>query len=92
MTAGHAIELNSVTKIYRRFSGKQFATLKSALLQRSILRELQPAETFQALNDVSFSVPKGSTFAVIGRNGTGKSPAPKTVPRTHNPDRRPATS
>jgi len=79
MTAGHAIELTHVTKVYRRFSGKQFATLKSALLQRSILRELQPAETFQALNDVSFSVPKGSTFAVIGRNGSGKSTALKLV-------------
>jgi ABC-type polysaccharide/polyol phosphate transport system ATPase subunit len=79
MTSGHAIELHNVTKIYRRFSGKQFATLKSALLQRSILRELQPAETFQALNDVSFSIPKGSTFAVIGRNGSGKSTALKLV-------------
>ncbi|MBP8273680.1 MAG: ABC transporter ATP-binding protein [Acidobacteria bacterium] len=79
MTSGNAIELTNVTKIYRRFSGKQFATLKSALLQRSILRELQPAETFQALNDVSFSVPKGSTFAVIGRNGSGKSTALKLV-------------
>jgi len=79
MTSGHAIELKNVSKVYRRFSGKQFATLKSALLQRSIMRELQPAETFQALNDVSFSVPKGSTFAVIGRNGSGKSTALKLV-------------
>ncbi|MEI6243534.1 MAG: ABC transporter ATP-binding protein, partial [Acidobacteriota bacterium] len=79
MTSGNAIELNNVTKVYRRFGGKQFATLKSALLQRSILRELQPAETFQALNDVSFSVPKGCTFAVIGRNGSGKSTALKLV-------------
>ena len=79
MTSGNAIELNHVTKVYRRFGGKQFATLKSALLQRSILRELQPAETFQALNDVSFSVPKGCTFAVIGRNGSGKSTALKLV-------------
>lgn len=79
MTAGHAIELANVSKVYRRFSGKQFATLKSALLQRSILRDLQPKETFQALDDVTFSVPKGSTFAVIGRNGSGKSTALKLV-------------
>ena len=31
----------NVSKIYRRYSGRQFATLKSALLQRSILRDLQ---------------------------------------------------
>jgi ABC-type polysaccharide/polyol phosphate transport system ATPase subunit len=74
-----AIELINVTKVYRRFSGKQFATLKSALLQRSILRDLQPNETFPALTDVSFSVTKGSTYGVMGPNGSGKSTALKLV-------------
>jgi ABC-type polysaccharide/polyol phosphate transport system ATPase subunit len=74
-----AIELNHVTKIYRRYTGRQFATLKSALLQRSILRDLQAHETFPALTDVSFTVPKGSTYGVIGRNGSGKSTALKLV-------------
>jgi ABC-type polysaccharide/polyol phosphate transport system ATPase subunit len=74
-----AIELANVSKIYRRYSGKQFATLKSALLQRSLVRDLRPSETFTALADVSFAVPKGSTFAVIGRNGSGKSTALKLV-------------
>ena len=74
-----AIELTDVSKIYRRYGGRQFATLKSALLQRSILRDLQPSETFPALKDVSFTVPKGSTFGVIGRNGSGKSTALKLV-------------
>src|SRR4029077_5248973 len=58
---------------------KHFATLKSALLQRSIVRDLQPSETFPALNDVSFTVPRGSTFGVVGRNGSGKSTALKLV-------------
>src|SRR5205814_5207230 len=74
-----AIELDRVSKVYRRYSGRQFATLKSALLQRSILRDLQPSETFQALTNVSFAVPRGSTFGVIGRNGSGKSTALKLV-------------
>src|ERR1700676_5497691 len=74
-----AIILEHVTKIYRRYSGRQFATLKSALLQRSILRDLQPSETFPALTDVSFAVPRGSTYGVIGRNGSGKSTALKLV-------------
>ena len=74
-----AITLADVTKIYRRYSGKQFATLKSALLQRSILRDLQPSETFPALTDVSFAVAKGSTYGIIGRNGSGKSTALKLV-------------
>src|SRR3989442_2662395 len=74
-----AIELVGVSKIYRRYGGRHFSTLKSALLQRSILRDLQPSETFPALKDVSFSVPKGSTYGVIGRNGSGKSTALKLV-------------
>jgi ABC-type polysaccharide/polyol phosphate transport system ATPase subunit len=74
-----AIELSSVTKIYRRFGGRQFATLKSALLQRSILRDLSPTETFAALRDVSFEVSAGRTCGVIGRNGSGKSTVLKLV-------------
>jgi ABC-type polysaccharide/polyol phosphate transport system ATPase subunit len=74
-----AIELVNVSKIYRRYSGRHFSTLKSALLQRSILRDLRPSETFPALNGVTFTVPKGSTYGVIGRNGSGKSTALKLV-------------
>ena len=75
----NAIELVNVSKVYRKFSGRQFATLKSALLQRSILRDLRPSETFPALTDVSFTVPRGATYGVIGRNGSGKSTALKVV-------------
>lgn len=74
-----AIELKHVSKIYRRYSGRRFATLKSALLQRSILRDLSPTETFPALHDVSFTVQPGVTYGVIGRNGSGKSTALKLV-------------
>jgi ABC-type polysaccharide/polyol phosphate transport system ATPase subunit len=74
-----AIELTNVSKIYRRYGGRRFSTLKSALLQRSIVRDLQPSETFPALTDVSFSVPKGATYGVMGRNGSGKSTALKLV-------------
>ncbi len=74
-----AIELTNVSKIYRRYGGRQFSTLKSALLQRSIVRNLRPSETFPALTDVSFSVAKGSTYGVMGRNGSGKSTALKLV-------------
>src|SRR6266446_10259053 len=74
-----AIELLSVSKIYRRYGGRHFSTLKSALLQRSILRDLRPSETFPALTDVSFTVAKGTTYGVVGRNGSGKSTALKLV-------------
>src|SRR5690606_33920460 len=69
-----------VSKVYRRYSGrKQFATLKSALLSRSLIRDLQPDETFPALTSVTVSVPKGQTLGVIGRNGSGKSTLLKLV-------------
>jgi ABC-type polysaccharide/polyol phosphate transport system ATPase subunit len=74
-----AIELSHVSKLYRRYSARRFATLKSALLRRSLLRDLQPDETFMALKDVSFRVAKGAAFGVIGRNGSGKSTALKLV-------------
>jgi len=74
-----AIELSDVTKIYHRYTGRQFATLKSALLRRSVLRDLRPDESFPALDHVSFAVPKGTTYGVVGRNGSGKSTALKLV-------------
>jgi ABC-type polysaccharide/polyol phosphate transport system ATPase subunit len=74
-----AIQLAHVSKVYRKYSGRQFATLKSALLQRSIVRDLLPSETFPALTDVSFQVRPGTTFALVGRNGSGKSTALKIV-------------
>jgi ABC-type polysaccharide/polyol phosphate transport system ATPase subunit len=75
-----AIEVSRVSKIYRRFSHKkQFATLKSALLTRSLIKNLRPDETFTALNDVSLTVPRGRTLGVIGRNGSGKSTLLKLV-------------
>ena len=76
----NAIELTNVTKIYRKYARrKQFATLKSALLSGSLTHDLQPDETFPALQGVSFNVPAGRTYGVIGRNGSGKSTTVKMV-------------
>ena len=75
-----AIDVLNVTKVYRRYAQKkQFATLKSAILSGSLLGDLKPDETFQALRGVSFQVPKGCTYGVIGRNGSGKSTLLKCV-------------
>ena len=60
-----AIELHEVTKLYRRHAHRrQFATLKSALISGSLVRDLRPDETFTAVGGVSFSVPTGSAFGI----------------------------
>ena len=75
-----AIDVINVSKVYRRYARrKQFATLKSALLDGSLIGDLKPEEAFPALCGVSFSVPKGCTYGVIGRNGSGKSTLLKCV-------------
>ncbi len=82
-----AIALANVTKMYRRYGGRQFSTLKSALLSGNIVSHLKPSETFTALDDVSFSVPAGQTLGVIGRNGSGKSTVLKLVAGITKPTR-----
>src|SRR3954454_3770116 len=76
----YAIQATHASKVYRRYSRRhQFTTLKSALLSGSLTRDLRPDETFAAVRDVTFTVPRGRTLGVIGRNGSGKSTLLKLV-------------
>jgi ABC-type polysaccharide/polyol phosphate transport system ATPase subunit len=76
----NAIEVRVVHKVYRRYGRrKQFATLKSALLSGNVIGDLRPDATFEALKGVSFDVPAGKTFGIVGRNGSGKSTMLKLI-------------
>jgi ABC-type polysaccharide/polyol phosphate transport system ATPase subunit len=88
MSSGLAVVAKDVAKVYRRFQHRhQFRTLKSALLTGSLLTDLTPDETFTALDDVSFEVPRGTMFGVIGANGSGKSTLLKLLAGITKPTR-----
>jgi ABC-type polysaccharide/polyol phosphate transport system ATPase subunit len=76
----NAIEVRDVHKVYRHYGRrKTFGTLKSALLSGSVLRQLKADDVFEALKGVSFDVSAGTTFGIIGRNGSGKSTMLKLI-------------
>jgi ABC-type polysaccharide/polyol phosphate transport system ATPase subunit len=86
--AAAVIEASGLSKVYRRYQHRhRFRTLKSAILTGSLLSDLSPDETFTALDDVSFQVPAGCTYGVIGENGSGKSTLLKLVAGITKPTR-----
>jgi lipopolysaccharide transport system ATP-binding protein len=75
-----AIKVVGLSKLYRRTSsGHQLRTLKSALLDGSLVRGLRPEESIPAITDVSFAVAHGEAVGLIGSNGSGKSTLLKIV-------------
>jgi ABC-2 type transport system ATP-binding protein len=76
------IEVDNVWKTFRIFHDRN-TTLKQALLRR----KRENFEEFWALKDVSFSIPSGSTFGIIGANGAGKSTMLKLLARILVPDK-----
>jgi ABC-type polysaccharide/polyol phosphate transport system ATPase subunit len=76
----NAIEVRDVRKTYRRYGRrKSFGTLKSAMLSGRLARDLAADHSFEALKGVSFDVPAGKTFGIVGRNGSGKSTMLKLI-------------
>lgn len=70
----NAVVANNVSKMYKKYANRhKFLTLKSALVNRTLFSELAAAEKFEALSDVSFTIPHGKTVSIIGENGSGKS-------------------
>lgn len=79
-TAEPAIVVDDVSKRFRLYKERS-SSLKERVtrLQRSVYDE------YWALKDVSFSVPRGSTFGLIGHNGSGKSTLLRLMAGIHRP-------
>jgi ABC-2 type transport system ATP-binding protein len=76
-----AVVVEGVSKKYRLYRDRN-QSLKQTILQRKRARY----EDYWALRDVSFEIPEGSTFGLIGENGSGKSTMLKCIARILRPD------
>jgi ABC-2 type transport system ATP-binding protein len=77
-----AIQVDGVSKRFRLVHERN-GTLKATIF-RGMRRTIH--EDLWALDDVSFSVPTGSTYGVVGHNGSGKSTMLKCLARIYRPD------
>ena len=82
MSATAAITVDNVSKRFRLYHERN-QSLKIAVLRGGRAR----FEEFWALQDVSFEVPEGTTFGLIGENGSGKSTMLKCMAKILRPDR-----
>lgn len=82
-----AVIVESLGKRFRLYHERN-QSLKSAVMRRKVAKY----EDFWALRDVSFEVPRGSTFALLGSNGSGKSTLLKCLAKILWPDEGKITS
>lgn len=82
-----AVRVDGLGKKFRLFHERN-QSIKSAIMRRKISEH----EDFWALRDISFEVPEGSNFALIGSNGSGKSTLLKCLAKILWPDEGSITS
>lgn len=83
----NAIEVDHVSKRFR-LAHESNNSLKAAILRGGRQKDVRE---FWALNDVSFNVPEGTCYGLIGENGSGKSTMLKTIARILEPTKGTAT-
>ncbi len=76
------VRVEDVSKRFRIYHERN-QSLKIALMRGHRARY----DEFWALRDVSFEIPEGKTFGLIGHNGSGKSTMLKTLAKILVPDR-----
>jgi ABC-type polysaccharide/polyol phosphate transport system ATPase subunit len=76
-----AIVVDGVSKRFRLYHERN-QSLKAAIMRRGRAKY----DEFWALRDVSFEIPRGKTFGIIGTNGSGKSTLLKCIAKILRPD------
>jgi len=82
-----AIQVEGLGKTYRLGSRERTSTAAEAMLQWLRRPQRQKWTTFDALNDVTFSVAEGEALGIVGRNGAGKSTLLKLLTQVAAPTR-----
>ena len=82
MSGDAVVRADGVWKKFRLYHERN-QSLKATVMRKGRAKY----EDFWALKDVSFEVPAGSTFGLIGHNGSGKSTMLKTLAKILRPDK-----
>lgn len=76
MNKNNAVELRNV-EMHFNMSKEKLESLKEYFLK--LMRRQLMFEDFVALDNVSFDIPKGDVFGIVGLNGSGKSTTLKVI-------------